>query len=764
MRSLAFIFLVIGIILSSSSCSVRRLIPDGERIYKGASASVTKAKEVKESKKELRDIILQAAVPQKNKFLLGHPYKVWWWYKIGEPKREKGLKSFLRKKLGEPPVFASRVNAATTAENMASLMSNLGYFRTTVQGDTSNVSYFTKAKYTAQVAPRYSIGKLEWVSDSSDLIRLLREEFEKNSFIKSGDPYTLSTFAAEYDRLDLYLKTKGYYYFNPSYLYSYVDSTVGDRKVDVLLNLKKETPKSAKKVFAVDEITMYPNYSLDNALPDTSKATRQLSDGIFVQDSTRKFKPSLFGKVVTYRSGDIYNSQEHNATLNRLINLGVFKFVKSRYEEVKDSTKDLFNVFYYLTPLPKKSLSAQIDGFTKENNYQGTEVSVSWRNRNAFRGAEQLGVKVYGGLETTSGDSLRNSNYRLGTELTLKVPRYVTPFFKIKENKFYPPSTSFLLGYEFFVRNLLYTKNLFRLNTEFTWKNNIRNQFTFAPVAISYLSVTNVTDSFKSQLAQNPSLQLNVFPEVSIGSYFNYTYNSGLKSAKNKWYISNGIDLSGNIIGAISGAKNYREKNFFGTPFAQYVKLDFDVHYTRVLNTKSKLSLANRLQLGIGLPYANSKILPYGKLYTIGGASSLRGFRSRSLGPGTHKPSAEDQRFFQIIGGDYKLLANTELRIPITAQLSTALFVDAGNIWTKDTILFGQEGKFTKNFAKEIAVSSGFGIRFDATILLIRADLGIPLRKPYLPDGQRWVSNFNFGSAAWRRENLVLNIAIGLPF
>ena len=94
MRSLAFIFLVIGIILSSSSCSVRRLIPDGERIYKGASASVTKAKEVKESKKELRDIILQAAVPQKNKFLLGHPYKVWWWYKIGEPKREKGLKSF----------------------------------------------------------------------------------------------------------------------------------------------------------------------------------------------------------------------------------------------------------------------------------------------------------------------------------------------------------------------------------------------------------------------------------------------------------------------------------------------------------------------------------------------------------------------------------------------------------------------------------------------------------------------------------------------
>ncbi len=756
---LSFLFFVCCI----TSCSVRKLIPDGERIYKGASAKVTRASDVKESNKALKKTILQAAVPGKNKFLLGHPYKVWWWYKIGEPKKEKGLRSFLRKKLGEPPVFASRVNAKKTAENMASLMSNLGYFRTTVSGDTNNFSYFTKAKYTAQVQSRYRIGKIEWVSDSSDLVKLLEAEFNKNGFIKSGDPYTLSTFSSEYDRLDLYLKTKGYYYFNPNYLYAYVDSSVGDKKVDILLNLKRSTPARAKRVFSVNEITMYPNYSLDHSSEDTSIAQRQVFDSIYVQDSSRKFKPSLFANVVTYRPGDIYNSQEHNATLNRLINLGVFKFVKSRYEQVRDTTKDQFNVFYYLTPLPKKSLTAQIDGFTKENNFTGSEVSVSWRNRNAFRGAEQLGVRLYGGFETTSGDSLKNSNYRAGTEVTLKVPRYVTPFFKIKENKFYPPNTTFLLGYEYFVRNLLYTKNLFRFNTEFTWKNNVRNQFTLAPIALSYLSVTNVTDSFNKQLVQNPALQLNVFPEVSIGSYFNYTYNSGLKSTKNKWYVSNGIDLSGNILGAITGAKNYREKKVFGTPFAQFVKLDFDVHYTRVLN-KNKLQLANRFQVGIGIPYANSKILPYGKLYTIGGASSLRGFRSRSLGPGTHLPSAEDQRFFQIIGGDFRLLGNTELRIPITPQLSTAVFVDAGNIWTKDTILFGQEGKLTKDFLKEIAVSSGFGIRFDATILLIRADLGIPLRKPFLPDGRRWVTDFNFGSAAWRRENLILNIAIGLPF
>jgi outer membrane protein insertion porin family len=93
------------------------------------------------------------------------------------------------------------------------------------------------------------------------------------------------------------------------------------------------------------------------------------------------------------------------------------------------------------------------------------------------------------------------------------------------------------------------------------------------------------------------------------------------------------------------------------------------------------------------------------------------------------------------------------------------LFVDAGNVWTKDTTLFGIQGQLSKNFLKEIAVATGFGIRFDATVLLIRLDLGMPIRKPYLPDGERWVFNkINIGSATWRKENLVVNIAIGLPF
>jgi outer membrane protein assembly factor BamA len=103
--------------------------------------------------------------------------------------------------------------------------------------------------------------------------------------------------------------------------------------------------------------------------------------------------------------------------------------------------------------------------------------------------------------------------------------------------------------------------------------------------------------------------------------------------------------------------------------------------------------------------------------------------------------------------------------MPITKSLSTALFIDIGNTWTKDSLLFGETGKISKDFYKEIAFCTGTGLRFDATILVIRADLGIPLRKPFLPENDRWVINkIAFGNSQWRRENLILNIAIGLPF
>ena len=756
-KFLLYFFLILFI---GSSCSVRRRIPPGEKLYRGATIYVKKEKGVKGSKHALKKQLKNAARPTANKFLLGQPYKVWWWYVIGQPKRETGFKTWLQKKLGEPPVFSSRVDAAATAENMEASLENTGYFHSTVQGDTVNKSYFSKAIYHADVFPQYTIKTIQWVSDSSDLLKIL-ESNNKNGLLKPGNPYRLDDIQTERTRLDLVIKTKGYYFFNPDYIMAYADSTIGNHQVNLFLNVKKTTPPNARHAYTIDSITLFPNYTLS---PDTSKIGTINYDGLLIRDTVHKFKPELFKLMITYRPGSLYSSADQNTSLNRLISLGTFKFVKNRFEIAKDTSRYLLNAYYYLTPSKKKSLQAELDGFSKENGYIGSQASINWKNRNTFKGAEQLALKLYGSFEISRVNSIKNSdNFRIGGQASITYPRYMIPFFSIKENNLYPPRTSFLIGYEKFIKQAFYTQNIFHLQYEFNWKARSNTEHTFAPISVTYLNARNVTDSFYAVAKLNPSILLDVYSEIILGSFYSYTFTTINPTDPNQWYFKGGVDVSGNIAGLITGARDTRQKTIFGTPFAQYVKGDAELTYRRILN--KKLQWVNHFAIGIGMPYNNSSMLPFSKQYVIGGAMSIRGFSTRALGPGTYAPNQNGISFLQFIGGDYKLLYNSELRFPLVGSFSGAVFADIGNIWTKDTLLFGPKGQLTKDFYKELAVASGIGLRFDAGVLLIRLDLGIPIRKPYLPDGQRWVINqIALSNTEWRRSNLIFNIAIGYPF
>jgi len=747
-----------------SSCSVKKYLPPGEKLYRGPIVMVKKEKGVKDSNGSLKKMLKSTVRPLPNKFILGQPYKVWWWYKI-KTKKQTGLKAWLRKKLGEPPILSSKINAPVTAENMQAYMENNGYFHTKVKGDTINKSYFVYDRYDADVFPQYTIKSITWVSDSSALLKQLQKS-DRKPILKVGNPYKLNDIEAERSRLDLRLKTKGYYYFNPDYIMAYADSTIGNNQVDLFLNIKKTTPEIAKHAFTINRITIFPNYSLLNPPPDTSKFGLFNEDGLLIRDTVHAFKPDLFKRTITYRPGQIYSSKDQNTSLNRFINLGAFKFVKNRYDIAKD-TPGMYrlNAYYFLTPLKKKSLQAELDGFSKENGYIGSQASVNWKNRNAFGRAEQLAVKVYGSFELSLLDSLRGANnYTVGTNVSLTFPKYEIPFFNIKESSLYPPKTNLQLGYALFIKQSFYTQNIFNFQYEFDWKESANKEHTFAPIALTYRNTNHITDSFYKAAALYPTLLLNVYSEIILGTFYTYRVTSLNPLSHNQFYFNGGIDLSGNIAGLISGAKSPREKTIFNTPFAQYVKLDGELTYKKTI--KTGLDWVNHLQLGIGMPYNNSSQLPFSKQYIIGGASSMRGFTLHTLGPGSYLPNGNDIKYFQTIGGDYKFLFNSELRFPLAGKsLFGAVFTDIGNVWTKDSTLFGAAGQLTKDWYKQLGVDAGFGIRFDASILLLRLDLGIPIRKPYLPDGQRWVINkIDLGNGNWRSDNLIINFAIGYPF
>src|SRR5262245_34874962 len=120
------------VVFIAAGCSVSKYLPPGEKLYRGADIKVIKEDSVHTSKRSLKKQLKLTVKPKANKFLFGQPYKVWWWYVIGETKKQKGLKYWLRSKLGEPPVLSSRVNAAVTAENMQAYLENNGYFHSAV--------------------------------------------------------------------------------------------------------------------------------------------------------------------------------------------------------------------------------------------------------------------------------------------------------------------------------------------------------------------------------------------------------------------------------------------------------------------------------------------------------------------------------------------------------------------------------------------------------------------------------------------------------
>jgi outer membrane protein assembly factor BamA len=204
----------------------------------------------------------------------------------------------------------------------------------------------------------------------------------------------------------------------------------------------------------------------------------------------------------------------------------------------------------------------------------------------------------------------------------------------------------------------------------------------------------------------------------------------------------------------------------FGTTYSEYYKFDIDLrHYYNTIDQTA--SLASRLILGIGVPYGNSATMPYVKQFYIGGSNSVRAFTAGGLGPGSYKiPDSIAAKSFIDQAGDIKLEANTEYRFPIISIVRGALFVDAGNIWLLREDPARPGSQFSgKTFLDEIAVGTGFGLRLDLSFFILRFDLAFPLRIPYLPQGERWVTNkIDFGSPSWWKNNLVLNIAIGYPY
>lgn len=751
---------LILVALLAYSCSNLKYLPEGELLYVKGRVKVQDSTISKKQYRELKTSLNEILRPKPNKKILGLRVRLYLYNIAGTPKKDKGFRYWLKNKVGEAPVLFSKVDMDYNIRLVQNFAENHGYFNAKSSGDSTRIGKKATIEYYIDPKDQYNIKSVTFPTDSTEIAKAINKT-QRRTVLKVGDPYSLDLIKEERLRIDTRLKERGFYYFDDEYIKVQVDSTVGKHEVDLIVKVKDDTPLLAKKAFKINQIKIYPNYTIN---ADTLGSTEKYKDFTIIGNNGL-FKPRIFDQTLLFKKEDYYNRTKHNLSLNRLVTLGTFKFVKNQFV-ISDTIGDYLDAYYYLTPLPKKSIRLETLLKTNSANYTGTELSVNWTHRNAFRGAEALTASVFGGAEVQLGGKNDGFNvFRYGAEMNLIWPRIIAPF-KFTSGSGFVPRTKVTVAYEYQNRVKLYSLQTFKTSFGYSWKENIRKQHELNVTEISYVSPENVSDLYNEQVALNSALRHVVEKQLIFGPTYSYTYTNAMqKRRKNTIFYRGSLDLSGNIVGLIAGAniKKGDTIKILDIPFSQYIKVQNEFKHTHKLGENSQIS--SRVIAGVGFAYGNSEQLPYIKQFFIGGTNSLRGFRSRAVGPGSYDASTEASTFIPDQSGDVKLEFNTEYRAKIYRFINGALFIDAGNIWLLHDDAEKPGSKFSKNFLSEFAIDTGVGLRFDFNFLVLRTDIAFPIRKPYLPSGQRWVLNqVNIGDSTWRKDNLIFNLAIGYPF
>jgi outer membrane protein assembly factor BamA len=763
-NALTYKLLIICLIMAS--CSGKKYLPKGEKLYTGADVKLEYNGKIK-NKRNIKAAAESAVRPRPNKGFLGIRLKVWMYLKAGENPKGK-FKKWMKKK-GEAPVLLSQVKPAATAQFIDAKLFNNGVFKGITGYRIIEKKKTAKIIYTCTIHQPYKIKSVQFLSSGNDLEKEITLS-QENTLIKPGDDYNLDQLKSERVRIDAHLKDNGYFYFNPEYLLFSADTSQTEKSVTLKLSVKEETPERAKKTYRINNVYLDTDYSLDSER-DTTKKERLHIDDTYFEAKEMKIRPRVILRSVYFKKNEVYSRKNHNITLNRLMSMGNFKFVRVNIVDSDTSAEGYLDAKIQLTPMPKRTFRSEIDLVTKSNDFSGPRQNLTYLNRNTFNGAELLNINMAGSFETQiSGKNQNIYSYSLNPRIELYIPKFLTPFKIKRTSSMYIPKTKISFGYNYLQRMTYFDMRTFQFVFGYKWKENAVREHELNPVTVNYTSVRNKSAEFEALLEANPFLRKSYEEQFIAGASYSYTYNEQvIPTKKTQYYLHSIAEIAGNVftLAKAAGGENVTPSDpgtIAGSVYSQFARISFDGRTYFNLSNKDKIVF--RLFAGLGKPYGNSSTLPYVKQFFSGGPNSIRAFKINSVGPGTYRQSSDKKNAFLQMGGDIKLEANAEYRFNIIRFLKGALFVDAGNIWLTKANPANTVPAFSgSEFVSEIAIGAGVGLRADLSFFVLRFDLATPLRKPWLDKGNRWVAgNMAFGNPSWRSENLILNVAIGYPF
>lgn len=733
-----------------TSCVSSRLLNEDEYLYSGAKIKVHAEKNVT-GKGSVKGLLKDETYPVPNRRFFGIPYKLWI-YSIFKSKKDR---SFIGNTYGERPVLMTDVPVDEVAQSLQTVLKANGFLDSRVKPEVVDTKWGKqqrKVLYHCYVREPYHIRNIA-VEIEDTAIAYYIDSTKKESLIRPNSQYNLVKLRSERERIDGILKSKGYYYFSPDFLYYFADSTVGKREIDLFLRLKSGLQPGDLQPWYVNDVLVFDNSVRDSlSIEDTVR----YKDVAFL--TGKLFKPKYLRHFILFGKGDLLTTEKFRITNKNLSSLTAFKF--ANMSGVRDSVlNNRINLFVDITPNALHNFKAEANLVSKSNDFAGPGVELGYTNRNLLRGGEQLTLKANGNIEgwlsKSEKEVIGNFNYEVGASAELRFPRFLLINPNVVSSK-YIPNNHIRVDWRYITQMQFYRMNFFRLLYGYRWAENEYRKHELNIIDITFQHMLRSTFVFDSLVNVNPLLEQSFSDQFMVGT--NYTYHYSVPDSdprRFKTAFTGALDLSGNLLYGIQrvlGMESTEEEplKFLGTRYAQYVKTTLD--YRMYFNVSKKNQLAARISTGVGLPVGNSGSLPGIKQYYLGGANSIRAFRFRSVGPGAYADENLSDEVLINHSGEIMLLGNIENRYKLSKSFEWALFLDAGNIWLAKDDPLRTGAQFNRNlFLKQLAIGWGTGLRYLNQFFIIRVDVGFPLHSP---NAIQKVSDMN---SVW-------NFAIGYPF
>lgn len=767
MKSKYLYLLVLVLVMLLASCSSTKYVPDGSYLLDDVSV-VCDSRDINTS--DLQLYLRQ--LPNSKLFSVFNTQL--YIYNMSGRDSTKWINKVLRR-IGDAPVIFSDEENDRTRDQLTKAMRNMGYMRARV---TSAVDYNkkkAKVTYVVTAGRPYKVRDISYDIPDGQINEIIRSD-SAGTLLHSGMNFNINVLDLERQRITSNLLGNGYYRFNKELFSFTADTARNTYLVDLTMHLRPAMNDSV--------VVPYRQYSIGNVnfVTDYDVMQRDIQEAININDSIhyrnyavyfndkQYIRPRVLAHSNWIEPGELYSDLNVQKTYNNFGRLSTLRYTNVRFEpQMEDSTK--LNAYVLLTKNKLQSISFEVEG-TNSAGDLGAAVSTTYQNRNLFRGSELFMFRLRGAYEAVSGlqGQYRNESYtELLAETSVNFPRFLFPFLSHDFKRNIRANTEFGMQYNYQMRPE-FTRIVASTNWSYKWQSKqqkARHQIDL--VDINYLYMPWLDPAFEERYLnedQNYILKYNYEDRLIFRIGYAYTYNSAGGAlvnnavADNAYSLRFSVESAGNLLYAFGQAfgmhKNSEgEYSILNIPFAQYLR--GNIEFAKNISFDQKNALAYHVGLGLAYPYGNAKMVPFEKRFFSGGANSVRGWSVRDLGPGSF---AGDGNFLNQTG-DIKFDASVELRSQLFWKLRSALFVDAGNIWTMRSYDSQPGGQFKfDKFYKQIAVAYGLGLRLDLDFFILRLDGGMKAINPAFNHGKY---RYPIVHPKFSRD-FTFHFAVGYPF